>query len=80
MARNACLAYHPDWETHFWTDENAGKFVEDKFPQLKDMWYGYKYPIQRIDALRYMVLHEYGGEFLNSKLFIVYLTCARSCS
>lgn len=60
-ARNACLAYHPDWETHLWTDGNAPKFVEEKFPHLKPMWDGYKYPIQRIDALRYMVLHEYGG-------------------
>lgn len=63
QARNACLAYHSDWETHLWTDENAAKLVEEKFPHLKDMWYGYKYPIQRIDALRYMVLFEYGGEF-----------------
>jgi mannosyltransferase OCH1-like enzyme len=71
-ARNACLSYHPDWETYFWTDDNASKFVEEKFPHLKDMWHGYKFPIQRIDALRYMVLHEYGGNFLNHP-FITFL-------
>ena len=60
-ARNACLELHPDWQLHIWTDENAGKFVEAKFPHLKTMWEGYKYPIQRVDALRYMVLYEYGG-------------------
>lgn len=70
-ARNACLSYHPNWETHLWTDDDAAKLVEEKFPHLKDMWHGYKYPIQRIDALRYMVLQEYGGEFkvFNARFF-----------
>jgi mannosyltransferase OCH1-like enzyme len=62
-ARNDCLQHHVEWETHFWTDENAGPFVEEKFPHLKKMWESYRYPIQRVDALRYMVLYEYGGEF-----------------
>ncbi|KAF8858664.1 putative glycosyl transferase [Acephala macrosclerotiorum] len=67
-ARKACLSYHPNWETYLWTDGEAAKLVEEKFPHLKDMWYGYKYPIQRIDALRYMVLHEYGGVVLDMDL------------
>lgn len=60
-ARNACLELHPSWESHLWTDEKASKFVAEKYPHLKPMWDGYKYPIQRVDALRYMVLQEYGG-------------------
>jgi hypothetical protein len=60
-ARNNCLAYHPEWEAHLWTDEKASAFVNEKFPLLKEMWDGYKYPIQRVDALRYLVLYEYGG-------------------
>jgi inositol phosphorylceramide mannosyltransferase catalytic subunit len=60
-ARNSCLQHHVDWETHFWTDENAHTFVAEKFPHLKDMWENYRYPIQKVDALRYMVLYEYGG-------------------
>jgi hypothetical protein len=61
IARNNCLAYHPGWEAHLWTDEKASAFVNEKYPLLKDMWDGYKYPIQRVDALRYLVLYEYGG-------------------
>jgi hypothetical protein len=60
-ARNNCLAYHPGWEAHLWTDEKAAAFVKEKFPLLKEMWDGYKYPIQRVDALRYLVLYKYGG-------------------
>ncbi|RQM05923.1 hypothetical protein DH86_00002585 [Scytalidium sp. 3C] len=67
-ARNACLELHPSWESHLWTDEKASKFVAEKYPHLKPMWDGYKYPIQRVDALRYMVLQEYGGAVLDMDL------------
>ncbi|KAH8801405.1 putative glycosyl transferase [Xylogone sp. PMI_703] len=67
-ARNACLDLHPEWEVHMWTDENSGKFVEEKYPHLKKMWDEYKYPIQRVDSLRYMVLYEYGGAVLDMDL------------
>lgn len=60
-ARNNCLHHHVGWETHFWTDENAHNFVAEKFPKMLEMWEGYRYPIQKVDSLRYMVLFEYGG-------------------
>ncbi|KAH8809372.1 putative glycosyl transferase [Xylogone sp. PMI_703] len=65
---NACLEFHLGWEIHLWTDENASRFVEEKYPHLKKMWDGYRYPIQRIDALRYMVLYEYGGAIIDMDL------------
>jgi len=64
----SCLDVHPGWESHLWTDETASAFVADKFPALKDMWDSYRYPIERIDALRYMVLYEYGGVVLDMDL------------
>lgn len=60
-ARDSCLKFHEGWENHLWTDETADAFVAEKFPHLKSMWHGYRFPIQRIDALRYMILYEYGG-------------------
>jgi mannosyltransferase OCH1-like enzyme len=60
-ARKNCLKYHDGYESHLWMDENANEFVAKKFPHLKEMWDSYRYPIQKVDALRYMVLQEYGG-------------------
>ncbi|KIN05910.1 glycosyltransferase family 32 protein, partial [Oidiodendron maius Zn] len=67
-ARNHCLQHHVGWDAHFWTDENASAFVAEKFPHMKEMWEGYRYPIQKVDALRYMVLYEYGGIVLDMDL------------
>lgn len=60
-ARESCLQFHPGWENHLWTDETADAFIEAKYPHLKTMWEGYRFPIQKIDALRYLILYEYGG-------------------
>ncbi|OAA34144.1 Glycosyltransferase, DXD sugar-binding motif protein [Metarhizium rileyi] len=64
----SCIDIHPGWESHIWTDENASQFVADKFPELKELWDNYHYPVQRIDALRYMLLYAYGGVILDMDL------------
>ncbi|KAG6006851.1 hypothetical protein E4U21_006658 [Claviceps maximensis] len=67
-AVQSCIDIHPGWESHIWTDENASKFVAEKFPELKDLWDNYHYPVERIDALRYMLLSAYGGVILDMDL------------
>lgn len=73
-AKQSCDNYHPGWESYVWTDGNAAKFVEEYFPDYKGMWDSYKFPIERIDALRYMVLYVYGGMAF-SIIFILSLIC-----
>jgi mannosyltransferase OCH1-like enzyme len=63
-ARAECLEHHEFWEARLWTDDNADSFVEENYPHLYDMWAGYPYQVQRVDALRYMVLEKYGGMLL----------------
>lgn len=66
--RQSCLNFHEGWETHYWTDEAAAAFVADKFPHIKAVWDSYPFLIQKVDALRYMVLYEYGGVVLDMDL------------
>jgi hypothetical protein len=61
-SRKNCIDLHPGWQEHLWTAENASDFVAEKFPSFKKTWDGYQLPIQRINALKYLVLYEYGGE------------------
>ncbi|KAH7308614.1 nucleotide-diphospho-sugar transferase [Stachybotrys elegans] len=67
-ARQSCLDLHPGWEVYLWTDEKARVLVDEKFPDLKSTWDQYPYRIQRVDALRYMALYEYGGIVLDMDL------------
>lgn len=61
-ARADCLRYHGNWQTYLWNDSNAGGFVQENYPHLKKMWDNYRYPVQRVDALRFMVLFKFGGK------------------
>ena len=69
-ARNSCVTIHPSWPNHyFWTDDNADIFFEENYPWFLDTWNSYPSIVQRADALRYFVLHKYGGVFLDMDLF-----------
>ncbi|KAH8705782.1 putative glycosyl transferase [Talaromyces proteolyticus] len=67
-ARDECIEYHPDWKAYIWDDKASNEFVKEKFPHLKEMWDNYHFPVERVDALRYMVLQKYGGVVLDFDL------------
>lgn len=67
-AGKACKQYHPGYVFEFWDDARADEFVREEFVDIYPTWSGYKYPIQRADSLRYMVLYKYGGIFLDLDL------------
>ncbi|KAL3880253.1 hypothetical protein ACJMK2_032502 [Sinanodonta woodiana] len=52
---------HPNYVYMFWTEKAAKTFVEDKFPNMLYFYENYVQNLQRADAIRYMILHEYGG-------------------
>ncbi|KAK4201947.1 family 32 putative glycosyltransferase [Triangularia verruculosa] len=70
-ARERCVRLHPGWEAMLWTDEAADELVREHYPEMLGLWEGdeaYQYGIQRVDALRYMVLYRYGGVILDMDL------------
>jgi mannosyltransferase OCH1-like enzyme len=52
---------NPDWTYMFWTDADLEPFVAKNYPQLLSLFRRYPHHIQRVDAVRYMILHTYGG-------------------
>lgn len=56
---------HPDWTYMFWTDATARGLISDKYPELLPTYDGYLENIRRADALRYVILYEYGGIYVD---------------
>lgn len=56
---------HPDWKYMFWTDESARKLIADKYSSLLPFYDSYLENIRRADAMRYVILHEYGGVYVD---------------
>jgi mannosyltransferase OCH1-like enzyme len=60
---------HPDWEVRFWSDEDIFKFVHEQYPELEELHQSYKYMIQRVDSVRYMILHHFGGVYSDMDIY-----------
>lgn len=73
----ACQAswreHHPDWTYILWTDADIEAFVIEHYPRLRGLFQKYPDHIQRVDAVRYMILFEYGGVYADLDVF-----CRRS--
>lgn len=60
-----CREGMPDYEYMLWTDEMSRKFIEEHYPEELTMFDEYRYPIQRADAIRYFILHHFGGVYMD---------------
>lgn len=59
------VQHHPKWQYYFWSDNSARKLIADRHPYLLKTYDSYPKGIQRGDALRYVVLYEFGGVYMD---------------
>ena len=57
--------HHPEWQWRLWTDADNRAFVTEHFPDMLALYDGYPHPIQRVDMVRYLILHTHGGLFVD---------------
>mgnify|MGYP002723108895 FL=1 len=63
--REGCARLMPDYEYMLWTDAISRQFIEKEYPWFLPTFDAYPYNIQRADAIRYFVLHKYGGVYMD---------------
>lgn len=54
---------NPGYEYWLWTDESARKLIAERHPNLLKTFDSYTEGIRRADALRYVILYEFGGVY-----------------
>jgi mannosyltransferase OCH1-like enzyme len=59
------LAHHPGWTYKFWDSRSSRKFLSTYYRWFLPTYIGYDQWIKRVDALRYFLLHFYGGVYLD---------------
>ena len=60
--------HHPSWSYHFVTDEDIRKFVEQEYPQYLNLYDRVGAEIKhicRVDMVRCLLLHKYGGFYID---------------
>lgn len=59
--RSTWQTHHPDWTHFLWTDGDNREFLSLNYPWFLPIYDGYPEAIMRADAVRYFILHHYGG-------------------
>jgi hypothetical protein len=57
--------HHPEWAYDFWDDAKCRCLVAERYPELLQRYDSYPYDIQRADAVRYVLLHCFGGVYVD---------------
>jgi len=63
--------HHPDWTYILWTDKMIRDYIMLGYPQFLKLFDSYKYPIQRVDMIRYFILKDFGGIYSDLDLYPV---------
>jgi mannosyltransferase OCH1-like enzyme len=48
-----------------WGEKESRDFIEKEYPWVLRTYDGYRYPVQRVDALRYFLMLHYGGIYVD---------------
>ena len=56
---------HPDYEYLFFDDQGVEDFIDGEFPQYREVFDAFRFPIQRYDFFRYLAVFRYGGFYFD---------------
>ena len=57
--------HNPEWRYEFWNYERMESFVLQYYPDFIDIYHGFRYDVQRWDVIRYMILYQMGGLYVD---------------
>lgn len=69
-ARASLLALNPGFEHVYFTDPEVVSFIDSEFPQYRATFDGFRYPIQKFDFFRYLVVYRLGGFYFDLDVFL----------
>ncbi len=61
--RKTWIDHHPTWVHKLWTDDENRDFVSKHYPWFLEAYDNLPRHIHRVDAVRYMYLHKFGGVY-----------------
>ena len=58
-----------EYEYKMWGLKECEELICDKYLHYVDLWNSFRYPIQRCDFIRYLILYEFGGWYVDCDTF-----------
>ena len=63
--RTHCRNLNPQYELITYDDDMSRRFVSTYYPEWLELYDGLDVPVMRADMWRYLILHKYGGVYLD---------------
>ena len=64
-ARRTWLAHHPGYKYTLWNKTSINGLIDAHYPEVRRMYDSYAHWVMRADVARYLVLHKYGGWYVD---------------
>jgi len=58
-------AMNPDYKHILWRDKEVEKFIKTQSKDIRYLWNDFPDPFYKIDFVRYLILQEYGGIYID---------------
>ena len=52
-----------------WDLKDCEELIIEKYPEYICLWTEFRYPIQKADFIRYLILHQYGGWYVDCDVY-----------
>jgi mannosyltransferase OCH1-like enzyme len=63
---------NPEFEYLLFDDDRIESFINEQFPEYRGVFESFRYPIQRYDFLRYLIIYRYGGFYFDLDIFLAF--------
>ena len=58
-----------NYEYKMWDLKDSEELIVEKYPEYICLWSEFRFDIQRCDFIRYLILHEYGGWYVDCDVY-----------
>ena len=65
LAGQSCRKLHPHYNYTLWTHQNISLWLDQYYPWFTPIYLSYSYDMQRVDAMKYLLLFHYGGLYID---------------
>ena len=62
------IKQNPEYNYILWNATMIEQLIEDKYPEVEELYHSYSHWIRRSDVARYLVLHQFGGIYVDMDL------------
>tara|TARA_R110001632_G_scaffold39236_2_gene98269 strand:+ start:1016 stop:1675 length:660 start_codon:yes stop_codon:yes gene_type:complete len=67
-SREICQGYS-DYEYILWDEKKCLKLISEDYPEYLSFYNSFRFEIQKIDFVRFCILHKYGGFYIDMDMY-----------